>query len=106
MSRLAGWLWQVNDRWFRSLRLERCKWKVNSTRRKVIQRNRPGYQAILADSIKGRSMDYAQTLSYEKRARRVDLEHFLVQKKVSGRVSGWYDGYLDHGLTVTGFRTV
>ena len=65
---------RVMDAKNRLIRVERSKWKTEAIRLKVIQRNREGYQRIVAAAQEGRDMEYARTVSFEKRQRRRDFE--------------------------------
>jgi hypothetical protein len=65
---------RVLDAKARQIRIERCKWKTDAIRLKVIQRNREGYAKIVAAAKAGRSMEYARTVSFEVRQRRRDYE--------------------------------
>ena len=68
---------KVNDKKNRAIRLERCKWKIETVRSNVIKRNRASYKAIVNSAKKSRDMEYAKTLSYEKRAVQRDKEELL-----------------------------
>ena len=71
---------RVLDAKRRLVRMERCKWKTEAVRLHVIQRQRPGYQIIKDKAKKGRDMDYARTVVYEKRQQRRDYEQLREQK--------------------------
>ena len=64
----------------REIRLERCKWKIPSTRVQVIRRNKGYFEGMDKDVKQGRSMQYASTVDYEKRKKRWDEEHINLRR--------------------------
>ena len=86
---------RIMDAKARRVRLERCKWKTEAIRLHVIQRNRAGHQKIVRAAKEGRSLEYAQTVSFEKRQQRRDYEE-LKEKKLHHD-----DGMANSRLTAT-----
>ena len=68
---------RVIDKKQRSIRFERCKWKIESIRSHVIRRNRKSYSDIIAKSKKDRDIKYASTLSFEHRQKQRDKEDLI-----------------------------
>lgn len=64
----------------RVVRLERCKWAIDTNRLKLIQSNLEKSHGVHDIAKGGRSIEYASTLSYEKRAKQWDFEHLIVEK--------------------------
>jgi hypothetical protein len=64
----------------RDIRREKSHWKIASHRRNVILRNRPRYQAIVAQTAAQRDLGYASTISFERRARVWDTEALTQEK--------------------------
>ena len=77
---------RVMDAKERLIRMERCKWKTEAIRLHVIQRERPGFQRIKAAAREGRDMEYARTISFEKRQQRRDYE--LLREKPMHKADG------------------
>ncbi len=90
---------RINDAKARRVRVERCRWKTEAIRLKVIQRNREGYQKIVKAAKEGRSLEYAQTVSFEIRQQRKDYED-LKEKQMhrddgmaNSRLAATYESY-------------
>lgn len=81
---------RVNDKKNKALRLERCKWKIDSNRMNVIKRNRDGYANIVESVKKDRDLKYAMTLSYEYKQQRRDKEEIIIERllKENGTKAG------------------
>jgi hypothetical protein len=73
---------RVDAKWSFLFRTEICRWKVESSRINVIRKNRPGYKEMVEKSREGRSLSYAETLSFEKRARHYDREKLTLQRLI------------------------
>jgi len=71
---------RVQDRWARLVRVEKCKWKIESNRMNVVNRNRPNYKALMKKSQEDRNFKYMTTLSYEIRQQQRDKEQLLFEK--------------------------
>lgn len=65
---------RLNDAKNRNIRIERCRWKTEAIRLNVIRRNRETYQEIVRKAKEGRSLEYANTVSFEIRQQRKDYE--------------------------------
>ncbi|KAJ1440875.1 hypothetical protein B484DRAFT_131217 [Ochromonadaceae sp. CCMP2298] len=70
----------VNFKRSRDIRREKSHWRIVSDRKRVIQRERPRFQAIVAATQTGRDLKYASTVSYERHAREWDVEQLLQEK--------------------------
>ena len=71
---------RVQDRWARLVRIEKCKWKIESNRTNVVNRNRSNYKALMKKSQEDRNFQYMTTLSYEIRQQQRDKEQLLFEK--------------------------
>ena len=65
---------RLNDAKNRLIRVERCRWKTEAIRLNVIRRNRASYQEIVKKAKEGRTLEYANTVSFEIRQQRKDYE--------------------------------
>jgi hypothetical protein len=65
---------RLEDAKKRRIRVERCRWKTEAIRLNVIRRNRESYQAIVKKAREGRTLEYANTVSFEIRQQRKDYE--------------------------------
>ena len=90
---------RLNDAKARRVRAERCRWKTDAVRLNVIRRNREGYQKIIKAAKEGRSLEYAQTMSFEVRQQRKDYEE-LKEKQMhhddgmaNSRLAATYESY-------------
>ena len=64
----------------RNIRIERCRWKVASNRLKVLRRNKDYYQGFQDKVRESRGMDYATTISAEKRMVQRDREEIELKR--------------------------
>ena len=74
---------RVQDRWSRLVRVEKCKWKIESNRMNIINRYRPNYEKLKKKSQEDRNFKYMTTLSYETRQQQRDKESLLFEKYLS-----------------------
>ena len=87
---------KIEDYRDRLIRVERCKWAIDTNRLKLIRSNREKSYGIY-EEVKGmRSIEYATTLTYEKRAKQWDLEQFTIEKyrgvkraEIEADAAGW-----------------
>ena len=83
----------------RAVRLERCRWKIQSNRINVLRRMRESAYGILETAKKTRSVTYASTLAFEKRAKQWDYEQLQVEnfrKANANRVENVVSKYEDY----------
>ena len=70
----------IHDRHRRNLRVERCKWRVRTIRPNVLRRQRENLQAAIQTAKDRRGMEYATTVTYEKKAQHWDYEELAVRR--------------------------
>lgn len=64
----------------RNIRIERCRWKVASNRLKVLRRNKDYFRGFQEKVQESRGMDYATTISSEKRFAQRDREEIELKR--------------------------
>jgi hypothetical protein len=73
---------KVSDTHNKKVRIERDKWKVMSNRKNVMDRHYQTNHSAYQRARGTRGMPYAETITYEKRARQRDLEEVTVDKEL------------------------
>ena len=69
---------EVHNVWNRRIRLERCRWRIRNFRKNVLLR-----RLMKRYEQPQRDMEFAETISYEKRQRVIDRERLTAQMRLA-----------------------
>ena len=75
---------KIQDHRNRLIRIERCRWKIDTTRLNVIRGKRETAHGVLEKAKARRDVNYATTLVYENRAKYWDRENLEVEEFRNG----------------------
>lgn len=71
---------KVNHKHSRLIRVEKCRWRVDSTRLKVITRKQEEHLLPRKQALGIRNLAFSETISFEKRAEALDKEELMFEK--------------------------